>query len=245
MAAGAAEDLDLHLPNLAGRAGAVKVIVDTDTMMCYVIATPSEQRAEGASASNEHQPAMPAMHRAAVSTDSGSGLLQSCERSPSSEIGTGMEDKTISLTPEGRARLEAELKHLREEHRPQVVQRLHTAREDSEAWDNPEIIEAKNDLSFVDGRIQEIERTLAKAAPIPALKTPGLVTLGSRVTLHNEETGEDEVYTIVGSAEAQPREGKISDRSPVGRAVLGHREQDKVQVETPAGPLDLLIARVE
>jgi transcription elongation factor GreA len=156
-----------------------------------------------------------------------------------------MEDETIALTPEGRAKLQAELKHLREERRPQVVQRLHTAREDSEAWDNPEIIEAKNDLSFVDGRIQEIERTLSKASSIPQVKTPGLVTLGSRVTLHNEETSEDEIYTIVGSAEAQPREGRISDRSPVGRAVLGHRVGDTVQVETPAGPLELVIAKVE
>lgn len=156
-----------------------------------------------------------------------------------------MDEQTISLTPEGRARLEAELKTLREERRPQVVQRLHAAREDSEAWDNPEILEAKNELSFVDGHIQELGRTLANAGTIRQSTTPGVVTLGSRVTLHNEEAKEDDVYTIVGSAEAQPSAGKISDRSPVGKAMLGHRVGERVQVETPAGPLELVITKVE
>jgi transcription elongation factor GreA len=156
-----------------------------------------------------------------------------------------MDEQTISLTPEGKARLEAELKTLREERRPLVVQRLHAAREDSEAWDNPEILEAKNELSFVDGRIQDLERMLAKAGTIQQSKTPDVVTLGSRVTLHNAEANEDEVYTIVGSAEAQPAAGKISDRSPVGKAVLGHRVGQLVQVETPAGPVELVITKVE
>jgi transcription elongation factor GreA len=156
-----------------------------------------------------------------------------------------MDEQTTSLTPEGRARLEAELMTLREERRPQVVQRLHAAREDSEAWDNPEILEAKNELSFVDGHIQEMERMLAKAGTIQQSITPDVVTLGSRVTLHNEEAKEDEVYTIVGSAEAQPSAGRISDRSPVGKAMLGHRVGERVQVQTPAGPLELVITKVE
>ena len=160
-------------------------------------------------------------------------------------IGNGeMDEQTIALTPEGRARLEAELKTLREVRRPQVVQRLHAAREDSEAWDNPEVLEAKNELSFVDGRIQELEHMLARAATIQQPKTPGVVTLGSRVTLHNEEANEEEVYTIVGSAEAQPSAGKISDRSPVGKAVMGHRVGDRVQVETPEGTLEFVITKI-
>ncbi|MHB1133133.1 MAG: GreA/GreB family elongation factor [Chloroflexota bacterium] len=156
-----------------------------------------------------------------------------------------MEEQSVSLTPEGRVRLENELKELREVRRPAVVQRLHSAREDSEAWDNPEIIEAKNDLSFVDGRIQEIERTLDTASVIQPGHPGGVVTLGSRVTLHNDETGEDDIYTIVGSAEAQPRLGRISDRSPVGKAVLNRRRGERVQVETPEGPVELVITRVE
>ena len=156
-----------------------------------------------------------------------------------------MEEETISLTPEGRAHLEEELKELREVRRPVTVQRLHNAREDSEAWDNPEVLEAKNDLSFIDGRIQDIERTLAKAGVIQPGQSAGVVRLGSRVTLRNDETGEDEVYTIVGSAEAQPRLGRISDRSPVGKAVLNRRQGERVQVETPEGPIELVITSVE
>lgn len=155
-----------------------------------------------------------------------------------------MSDKTVLLTPEGRARLEAELDHLRMEHRPQVVQRLHIAREDSEAWDNPEIQEAKNELAFVDGRIQELERTLSHAQLIEHT-SHDVVELGSTVTLHSEEDDEDEVYHIVGSAEAQPAQGRISDQSPVGKAVMGHRVGDVIHVETPAGTRDLVIKRIE
>jgi transcription elongation factor GreA len=155
-----------------------------------------------------------------------------------------MGDKTVALTPEGRARLEAELNELRTERRPLVVQRLHVAREDSEAWDNPEVQEAKNELAFVDGRIQELERMLSQAEVI-AHRRHDVVELGSKVTLHSKEDGEEEVYFIVGSAEAQPAEGRISDQSPVGRAVMGHRVGDAVEVETPAGSRELVITGIE
>lgn len=155
-----------------------------------------------------------------------------------------MGDKTVALTPEGRARLEAELHQLRTERRPQVVQRLHVAREDSEAWDNPEVQEAKNELAFVDGRIQELERMLSQAEVI-AHRSHDVVELGSKVTLFSEDDGEDEVYFIVGSAEAEPAKGRISDQSPVGRAVKGHRVGDRVQVETPSGTRELVIKSIE
>jgi len=154
------------------------------------------------------------------------------------------DNKTIPLTPEGRVRLEEELNHLRTEHRPAVVQRLQTAREESEAWDNPEFLEAKNELAFIDGRIKELERMLAQATVIPQPATRGVVALGSRVMLRNQE-GEEEVYTIVGSAEAKPAEGRISDKSPVGKAVLGRRLGDTVEVETPAGPRALVIVKID
>ena len=156
-----------------------------------------------------------------------------------------MDEKSVALTPEGRRKLEAELKQLREERRPQVVQRLQSARQESEAWDNPEVAEAKDDLAFVDGRIRELERILAKAEVISQPVTHNVVTLGSRVTLRNEEAEEEEVYFIVGSAEAQPGQGRISDKSPVGKAVLGHHVGDRVHVETPAGERELIIANIE
>ncbi|MHB1006756.1 MAG: transcription elongation factor GreA [Chloroflexota bacterium] len=155
-----------------------------------------------------------------------------------------MSEKLVSLTPEGRARLEAELDQLRTERRAQVVQRLHAAREDSEAWDNPEVQEAKNELSFVDGRIQELEHTLAHAAVIEH-RGKDVVELGAKVTLRADEDGEEEVYYIVGSAEAQPAEGRISDQSPVGKALLGHHKGERVMVTTPAGSHELIIDRID
>lgn len=157
-----------------------------------------------------------------------------------------MSEKLVSLTPEGRARLEAELAQLRDERRPQVVQRLHSAREDSEAWDNPEVQEAKNELAFVDGRIKELERTLAHAGVIEH-RGKDVVELGAKVTLRAAEDGEEEeeVYYIVGSAEAQPAEGRISDQSPVGKALLGHRKGERVTVTTPAGSRELVIERID
>mgnify|MGYP005846319969 FL=1 len=156
-----------------------------------------------------------------------------------------MSDKAIPLTPEGRTRLNAELEHLRNVRRPQIVQRIQAARQDSEAWDNPEVQEAKDELAFVDGRIKELEHTLSHAALIEHPMAEGVVQLGARVTLLNEEEGEEEVYVIVGPAEAQPAQGRISDQSPVGKAIMGHRVGDRVTVETPAGARQLLITKIE
>jgi transcription elongation factor GreA len=156
-----------------------------------------------------------------------------------------MEDRTIVLTPEGMKKLKAELDHLRAERRPDVVQRLQAAREQSEAWDNPDLIEAKNELAFLDGKIMELESMLGKATVLEPTKTKGVVGIGSRVTLRSDEDDEDEVYTIVSSVEAQPKEGKISNESPVGKALIGHRVGERIQVETPAGTRELVVTQIE
>ncbi len=158
-----------------------------------------------------------------------------------------MSDKVVSLTAQGQQRLQAELDSLRNERRPAVVERLQIAREDSEAWDNPEVQEAKDELAFVDGRIQELERTLADAEIIEE-GAKGVVSLGSTVTVVGEgedEDGEEEVYQIVGSAEAMPAEGRISDESPVGSALLGKKVRQKVKVQTPSGTRTLVIRKIE
>ncbi|MBI3978789.1 MAG: transcription elongation factor GreA [Chloroflexi bacterium] len=152
-------------------------------------------------------------------------------------------EKPVVLTPEGRRKLVEELDHLRQVRRPEILDRLRAAREVADTWDSPEYVEAKNDQAFVEGRIRALEATLAAAKVLEAHKG-SQVELGSRVAIRDEE-GEESLYTIVGPQEASPAHGKISDESPVGRALLGHRAGDEVQVTTPAGPRRLAILRVE
>jgi transcription elongation factor GreA len=153
-----------------------------------------------------------------------------------------MSPNLVYLTPEGKAKLEAELEHLRSVRRREVAERIHLAMEFAgDPIDNTEYQDAKNEQSFVEGRILELERTLADVRLIE--HKPGdsdLVHLGSEVTVVYQD-GEQDTFTIVGSAEAAPLEGRISNESPVGRALLGHRVGDKVQVKTPGGDLSLTI----
>jgi transcription elongation factor GreA len=157
-----------------------------------------------------------------------------------------MHDKPVFLTSEGRAKYEAELKHLREVKRPEVAERIKAAKDFSDTTDNAEFDEAKNEQAFVEGRILHLEKLLANAVMInsdQAAATHDVVRLGSRVTVVVED-GESEIYTIVGSAEANPRQGKISNESPVGRALLGRRPGEAVEVIVPAGVLRLSISAI-
>lgn len=155
-----------------------------------------------------------------------------------------MHDKPVFLTPEGRAKLEAELKHLREVRRPEVAERIRLSKEFTDTDDNAEFEEAKNEQAFVEGRVLTLEKMLANAVMIE--RNPDLhdaVRLGSSVTVIDEE-GEVEHYTIVGSAEVDPLHGKISNESPVGRALLGKRIDDVVEVAIPAGMLRLRVSAI-
>jgi len=156
-----------------------------------------------------------------------------------------MHDKPVFLTPEGRAKLEAELNYLRDVVRPQVAERIHAAKEFSDTVDNAEFDEAKNEQSFVEGRILTLEKMLANSVIIEsATAAPDSVRLGSRVTVVNQD-GEEEHFTIVGSAEVNLREGKISNESPVGRALLGRHIGDEVEVAAPAGTLRFRILAID
>lgn len=153
----------------------------------------------------------------------------------------------LMLTPEGREKLRAELENLRNVRRKEAVERLQAARELSDAWDSPEYMEAKNEMSFIEGRIQTLERLLAEAGVITMEKPAGgvqFVRLGSTVTVLNED-GEEEHYTIVGSAEADPRTGKISNQSPVGQALLGRRVSDKVKAVAPGGMREFTVLSID
>ena len=155
-----------------------------------------------------------------------------------------MYDKPVFLTQEGRDKLETELKHLRDVRRPQVAERIKTAKEFSDTMDNAEFEEAKNEQAFVEGRILTLEKMIANAVIIESDHGHETVKLGSSVTVVDEE-GERVEYTIVGSAEVNPRQGKISNESPVGRALLGRRVGEQIEVVVPAGVLRLSVVSID
>ena len=145
-----------------------------------------------------------------------------------------MPEKPIFLTPEGRAKLEAELEQLKTVRRAQVAERIHAAKEEGDIMENSAYDEAKNEQAFVEGRILTIEQMLKNAVMIDATRASDSVGIGSYVTVA-EQGNSTEVYQIVGSAEADPTRGRISNESPIGRALLGKRIGDEIQVRVPDG----------
>lgn len=149
------------------------------------------------------------------------------------------------LTKEGFEKLQDELDYLRTAKRQEVADRLHEAMEGGELIENAEYEAAKNEQAFVEGRIQELEMLLATARVIENDKKKKVDTIQVGATVTIQEDGfEEETYTIVGAAEANPREGKISNESPMGKAILNHRAGDEVQVETPDGFYKVRILKI-
>lgn len=152
------------------------------------------------------------------------------------------------LTREGHQRLQEELEHLRTVKRQEVANRLREAMEDG-GGDmgvdlDAEYEAAKNEQAFVEGRIQELEILLANARVIQETGAREVVEVGATVTIR-EGDNEPEVYTVVGRAEANPREGRISNESPLGRALMDHRAGESVRVEAPGGSFTVDILKVE
>jgi transcription elongation factor GreA len=148
------------------------------------------------------------------------------------------------LTRQGFEKLQEELEYLRTVKRLEVAQRLHEAMEGGELIEDAEYEAAKNEQAFVEGRIVELEILLANARVIDEREKTDIAQVGATVTIQ-EDGGEPEVYTIVGPAEANPRAGMISNESPLGRAIIGHRANDVVRVDAPAGSFTVLILKVE
>ncbi len=148
------------------------------------------------------------------------------------------------LTRQGYDKLQDELDHLRTVKRQEVAQRLHEAMEGGELIEDAEYEAAKNEQAFVEGRIQELEMLLANARVIEETGKRDIVQVAAKVTIQ-EDDNEPELYTIVGPAEANPREGRISNESPLGRALMDHRAGDKVSVEAPGGSFTVHILKVE
>lgn len=155
-----------------------------------------------------------------------------------------MAEKPIFLTPEGRAKLEAELEHLKTVRRAQVAERIHAAKEEGDITENSAYDEAKNEQAFVEGRILTLEQMLKNAVMINETRASDSVGIGSYVTVVERGRRDDEMYQIVGSAEADPTRGRISNESPVGRALLGKRVGDEVQVKIPDGVRHLKITEI-
>jgi len=149
------------------------------------------------------------------------------------------------LTKEGYQKLQEELDYLRTAKRQEVANRLHEAMEGGELIENAEYEAAKNEQAFVEGRIQELDLLLASAKIIEdnGRKKSDSVQLGSKVTI-KEGSFEAETFTIVGAAEANPRDGKISNESPIGKAILNRKVGDSVKVETPGGTYNVKILKV-
>mgnify|MGYP000123006931 FL=1 len=157
-----------------------------------------------------------------------------------------MSEQQVMLTEEGFEKLENELEYLETEKRREVAKRIKVAREFGDISENSEYDDAKNEQAFVEGRIQEIKNMLSNAHVVKDEEiTDKKVNLGTTVMLHDLDSEEKISYTLVGSAEADPLNYKISNESPIGKAILGHVIGDEVTVETPAGEVDYEIISIK
>ena len=148
------------------------------------------------------------------------------------------------LTRQGHEKLQDELEFLRTTKRQEVALRLHEAMEGGELIEDAEYEAAKNEQAFVEGRIQELEMLLANARIVDESIKREIVQVAAKVTIQ-EDDAEPETFTIVGPAEANPRAGRISHESPLGRALMDHRAGDMVKVDAPDGSFFVRVLKVE
>ena len=151
-----------------------------------------------------------------------------------------MEGKKFLITEEGLSNLKSELDYLLSVRREEVAEKIKQAREMGNTENNAEYEDAKNDQAFVEGRILMLENIVRNATIIESPILADTVEIGNKVLIQNLD-GKIDQFTIVGSTEANPMEGKISNESPVGQAILGKKIGDEVEVHTPAGVLKLSI----
>lgn len=150
----------------------------------------------------------------------------------------------IYLTPEGAEELRRELDTLLNIRRPELAKKLKEAVAEGDLKENADYHDAKEQQAFLEGRIQYVENVL-RTATIINKGASDMVRLGSVVTIIEDGEDSEETYSIVGAAEANPREGKISHESPIGAALLGHKKGDKVKVKTPGGEITLKIKLIK
>ena len=144
--------------------------------------------------------------------------------------------KEVILTPEGHSKLKEEIEHLSTVKRREVAERIKQAREFGDITENSEYDDAKNEQAMLEHRIATLEERLASARVVNKKEIPtGVVAVGTKVRLRDVDAGETIEYHIVGSAEANPAEYKLSNESPVGKALIGHKRGDTVDVALPNG----------
>ena len=153
--------------------------------------------------------------------------------------------QSVYLTAEGVENLRRELDHLVNVKRPALADRLHKAIQQGDLSENADYIAAKEEQGFLEGRIQQVEAMLRKAVIIQEDAPTDEVALGGRVTVLEEGEDEMETFRIVGPAEADPSNGKVSNESPLGRALLGQRVGDTVTVEAPSGEIIFRIIAIQ
>ncbi|MBQ8894567.1 MAG: transcription elongation factor GreA [Clostridia bacterium] len=160
-----------------------------------------------------------------------------------------MAQKVVSLTLEGKAKLEAELAELKSTKREEIAEKIKVARSYGDLSENSEYDEAKNEQAIVESRIATLEATLKNAVIVEddavVSEDEDTIWLGNKITVLDVEMDEELVYDIVSSIEADPMNGKISDDSPLGKAVLGRKAGDVIEVEAPIGMLQYKILKVE
>jgi transcription elongation factor GreA len=157
-----------------------------------------------------------------------------------------MPEKEVVLTVTGLKKLEQELDYLRSVKRKEVAERIKQAIEFGDLSENSEYEDAKNEQAFIEGRILTLEKKLRFARIIDTSEVPtDVVSLGSRVVLKDLDFGDELEYVIVGSLESDPDDQKISDESPVGRAILGKKTGAKVDIHVPAGTIKYQILEIK
>jgi len=155
------------------------------------------------------------------------------------------QEKVFPMTQAGKEKLEQELEHLKSVKRKEVVERIKIARSFGDLSENSEYDSAKEEQAFVEGRITTLENMIRNAKIIQEdAENSTTVSLGKSVTFVELPDGEEETYTIVGSAEADPFEGKISNDSPIAKSLMGKQVGDEVVVQTPGGEMNVRIVSV-
>ena len=156
------------------------------------------------------------------------------------------QEKVFPMTQAGKQKLEQELEHLKTVVRKEVVERIKIARSFGDLSENSEYDAAKDEQAFVEGRITTIENMIRNARIISEDElSKDAVSLGNSVTFVELPEGDEETYTIVGSAEADPFEGKISNDSPIAKSLIGRKVGDQVTVQTPGGEMNVKIIEIK